>query len=1320
MNTRNDKSRQGAMALVIVLGALVLITLLCLAFFTSTSRELNASKSYASGVLARFYADTAVHIALGQLSAATTVDDATKTWTSQPGLLRQFDDQGRQIKVFKLYSSDRMIEEGDFALLASGQPADVPAWVPDSAEEALPWNRDPGVYTDMNAPLTLDGKPSYPILNPGGLQEATRIQGFDVAAGFGLTDNRDLDQDGDTTEIAQIPMPVRWIYILKDGSFATASRAGDKAINLSLPDGGAVPNSNPPVARVAFWTDDDTCRLNVNTASEGDYWTIPVAVATDDTLSSGQVNAREFQRYPGHPATTSLSPALDFLTANPTDLRNFIFALAPRISGRGSQFGTRRIGYGKPVELDDDRLYASVDDLLFLPGLDPATQERYRMSTANIQALKPDELDFAFSSTVGYSNMAGSAYQFSTSFSLDPARLELLRFFLTVDSNAPEVNLFGKPRISLWPVDTRSTHQGPQDKLLAFSATVNGEPYYFQRQNPESRTEDYDSIPRNIRLMDYLDQLTSTAIPGLGGNFSSKYDTGDRKQTLTSIFDWIRTVNLAYRDPAGGVLPYAWQENPAANGTTSPPGLPGSGQVLPIKIGTTSGFGRFPTLSKGALAIVREEEPSPLPSTGKITVKFRVIFLLETYVPMLGYAGYIPDYQISVSNLANAFEAVADVATDASGMKVVAGSEQVVPLTFQDGSIRVNVPANVEPFYGRAWGGTQGFNNLLLFSDPSSGYALSPRILGSTDPVRGYPFVSAEFGVQVDVDKKDYIRVGLRPPGGAALHSVDVQFRTPDASETIGSYTLPFPSFPPVIGALYGDPAAALGDEHLHPKLQERVNQMADAFKIITGSNEKGWANYKSVLGLIDVGRGLELEHGDLRLLALHGSDTVNAFVPHRSYTSALAHAHSLLCPGGSARIFYDKTKLIPYRGFLVKESIAGFSNGTSAQYLPQAPSRWTGSAVPTLHDFTTGIGSEGDGPHIIKADEGNSSSLGLNWGMSELIPYQNQLFPWDSRLSEAFSPNRQVASAVQLGTLPSRASSNVKWETLLFRPDFGSSHPGASSPPDSALLDLFWMPIVDPYPISRPLSTAGKVNMNTQIAPFTYIVRSTALLGALKSVKITAIPKEDSQYYKHSSYTAGKTSVPISYLYDVDALKTMLFFDERFANPDPNANVFKSPSEICSIPLAPRQNTSSRIGTGHSDGAPPQPIDTVKIGSASDAASLRTAMIDFWSKNTLTGDNALEAPYNHLYPRLTTQSNVYTVYVRAQSLQVPRGVSLVNLPESRIRINGEYRGSFKVERYIDPEETAIPDFTEPASFSKMLYPLYKFRIKSSRQFLPQ
>ncbi|MEI9896337.1 MAG: hypothetical protein WDN28_21350 [Chthoniobacter sp.] len=61
--------------------------------------------------------------------------------------------------------------------------------------------------------------------------------------------------------------------------------------------------------------------------------------------------------------------------------------------------------------------------------------------------------------------------------------------------------------------------------------------------------------------------------------------------------------------------------------------------------------------------------------------------------------------------------------------------------------------------------------------------------------------------------------------------------------------------------------------------------------------------------------------------------------------------------------------------------------------------------------------------------------------------------------------------------------------------------------PRDLLLLDLFWMPVAQPYAISEPFSTAGKVNMNYDILPFRYIKRRTALNAVLADARVTAIP---------------------------------------------------------------------------------------------------------------------------------------------------------------------------------------------------------------------
>ena len=41
-----------------------------------------------------------------------------------------------------------------------------------------------------------------------------------------------------------------------------------------------------------------------------------------------------------------------------------------------------------------------------------------------------------------------------------------------------------------------------------------------------------------------------------------------------------------------------------------------------------------------------------------------------------------------------------------------------------------------------------------------------------------------------------------------------------------------------------------------------------------------------------------------------------------------------------------------------------------------------------------------------------------------------------------------------------------------------------------------------------------------------------------------------------------------------------------------------------------------------------------------------------YWQNNALTGDNIRELIYTNLYPRLTTESNTYTVNFYAQSLK--------------------------------------------------------------------
>ena len=109
----------------------------------------------------------------------------------------------------------------------------------------------------------------------------------------------------------------------------------------------------------------------------------------------------------------------------------------------------------------------------------------------------------------------------------------------------------------------------------------------------------------------------------------------------------------------------------------------------------------------------------------------------------------------------------------------------------------------------------------------------------------------------------------------------------------------------------------------------------------------------------------------------------------------------------------------------------------------------------------------------------------------------------WDGStpdaIDETSAPNQQVPSAAILGSINSAAATGLQWTTYLFRPDITpGGHLGAKdhsingesvgAPPDHTILDWFWMPVAQPYALSQRYSTAGKINMNYRIAPFSYI----------------------------------------------------------------------------------------------------------------------------------------------------------------------------------------------------------------------------------------
>lgn len=368
------------------------------------------------------------------------------------------------------------------------------------------------------------------------------------------------------------------------------------------------------------------------------------------------------------------------------------------------------------------------------------------------------------------------------------------------------------------------------------------------------------------------------------------------------------------------------------------------------------------------------------------------------------------------------------------------------------------------------------------------------------------------------------------------------------------------------------------------------------------------------------------------------------------------------------------------------------------------APYTGTGAVnVDATGDFDLGAGGFVKGSLGNKPDEGDMyRSPNANWAG---ITPDNATAPYfqGNRQSAAYaafySPNRIIPSPVMFGSLPTGVKEGVPWRTLLFRPlaQLESTHMGATAPHDSLLLDLFWMPVVEPYAISDRLSTAGKINMNYQIMPFTYIERTAPLRAVLKSERISQLALSYAYNNKIFSGGPGATfpSSTAEYRRTIDANETLKQFDERFDQLDKNTNVFISPSEICQQYLISQGSTYTN------------------------KASLATQ----WNQWRQTGDNLRERPYATIYQKLTTKSNSYTVHFRAQSLKKISGSVMTEWAEGLDRVTGEYRGSTTLERFIDPNAN-IPDYAaDPGNIGSPAMPtldsFYKWRVVRNQQFAP-
>ena len=1297
---RLSQSNRG-IALILVLGFLVLITGLVVAFFSSVTSELSTSSSYANGASTKQLADSAVSTVMAQIKTATSGTNVA--WASQPGMIRTYGKAGGTasadpLSYYKLYSSDNMEVTAD-QIAGFKLANDLKVKAGDNIKD---WAGKPAIFTDLNAPVVSGTTTVYPIVDPTAV-----VEGFSLS----VTDNPAATTGGISAN--PLPMPVKWIYVLKDGTL-TAPVDGDKvALWTGAPTYKTPSATNPIVGRIAFWTDDESCKLNLNVASEPTTWDTPRAVTKQDlNFGKFQPANKEFQRYPGHPFMNSLSPVF-FPSTDPSHRvlltaaqKKAIYDLIPRVAWGGSQDATVAVtntAGTATVTPDSDRLFANVDEALFTY---PVAASPRPPVTSLIPQITPDVLQKA-------------------------------RFFLTANSRAPEVNLFGQPRVSIWPVwkQVPAPASGPlsgYDKLAVFCATTgtgsSAMPYYFQRSDSQSPTTDYTGISRNQQLYKYLQTLTGKAVPGYGGNFLQKWslngtvDVGERDQVLTEIFDYIRCTNLC--DPMTEASPFA------VKGTVQ------TGQVTPIQIKTsvndTQGFGRFHTISQfGFHFICSQSGTNGMTDQPKLSGSARAIEAAFVFSPFCPSAGW---YQL-IENVCYEVKFQSNFTLDGQDLKMQGGNSYV----FGDATVGTYKP---DPDIGGIWngnnrGGGAGIRSVISGLRRHSG--------------NNYPFVStATPRVKISDPSK-----GMVFSGGTVVVNVYAG-STVDGSKLVQTFNLTFPSGTFAVPSLVTQKTEGFrGAEATDPvywwTIQSRYSRANRAphmpgpeypntsRQFAPSSGAPGFKN-GGVFRAEDVVRTIVPDHGDFRLVAAQRNGSKDAsgkevFVPVNAGKWGSPDTKDSF-----QHIFVDTLGSHHYFGFCNEPGVTtnpavipasttadqfygGMPNGSSIQYhysrLPEIRPG-AGAQFNNWNDFDNGSGHWMDGPLINKPDEGNQGATDS--------PYT--YFSWDFKQASNnfFSPSRIVPSPGMFGSLPTGVKRNLPWQTLLFRPEAPRSgkqnHPGTVSPKDHLIMDLFWMPVIEPYAISEPFSTSGKINMNYQIAPFTYIKRATAMYGALKSEEPLVLPNVGAKIYRlwdhetNDIRALGTTTLPNqckdssvatewaklysgTQPYDklrrpIDPVQTLLQADDRFdgvgkynsafaGKPD----IFRSASEICELHLV-RQDESLEG-------------DYVK-GTIYDGA-------------LMTGDNTRERPYTNLYAKLTTRSNVYNVHFRVQRLKKAASSSAAQWDDVRDQVVGEYRGSTMIERYVDPGDPKLPDFATTPNTS--LDSFYKFRVLSTKKFAP-
>ena len=1384
-------ARSGA-SLVLVLAAMAMISFMLLAIMTLIQAESHGSLASNELTKVRMLSDLPEKVVISQIRRATSTPPGLSSigynWASQPGMIWVFgttkstnSPRADVHQMFKLYSARKVVLDGN-------GPADSIDGPLADANELQGWADNPAMYTDINEPARTGTaqKPYYafPILDPRA--ENLEVDGFKLyTRSRAPNDNPPIRVEEKMVDATgsepKLVMPVAWLYVLQDGSIIAPdrnSRPGEADFGGGGGSGTAKPTrDNPIVGRIAYWTDDESCKLNINTASEPAPWSPPRTHTTTDESYAQSIPAKgEYYRNSGHPAYTSLSPVLRHLgqsgggstttaTTEPastigdgvwqqhiTDWHQWLphsFDTTADSERKGSNGGTQSPRNAATVKRE--RSFASVDEMVYTTATYSGSNQRtpYQDSSFN-----------------------------SSEVRITPDDLSKVRFFLTPHNRAPETNLFNRPKISLWPLMADAADRTDIDKKFSLATRLSGHQYAFQRATKwlsdaapgSSQDQSADSaLRRNTELLGMLQTFTEQDVPGFGDKFvngatGGKWTPQGRDQLLASMFDFVRSgVNAGtpFNQTIAPVIKPQYNYLPPSASS----GIDGiaSGTAVPLRVNSETGgehdpyanndaphikgYGRFPTITRVALVFIATAgTPGPAGQPPK-TTKMQAFVVLEPFLPAPGIMPAAPRFSCRLQNL-NHFQ----IEDKALGFKQefqtyfgcpASKLPTTTPLGHGDHSSYPSLISQFVTLDGLAKNVSPNVTgddlNFVAVSDiidvPTPA---TPPPPGAPPKVRFHGFGN----VVIEVEDHDHFPV----------QAINVIF--PDTD-------IPVPVLPP--GATGASVAARIGQMLSAPAL------MGPAGLIQPGDVVRSAGLVRATRTVPQLGS----PHGDARVLAgridiepydhLFEVETLlyDAAVGSGPINPVLEQTNAMcLRDGGVSPVAQAVGSGGPQVQVNYGLAMRTVGNQTAAlTYHSSTPPAVPPGNVGALNadglagDFDTGPGNIEDGPYINFPDT-NTGANQLVAGLSGSGGYFGRGGSFVEDTGTTFSPWRQISSGIAFGSLPTGVygwagdSSHVRpWQTLLFcpnpasrttpagtEPDFATKHDhfGFLTPRDHLWLEYFWMPPVEPESLSDGYATEGKVNINYQIAPFYWIKRSTALWGALHGVRMTAIPNAVVLSGQYKSPSAS----PFEFRYSVDAEKTLAAFDDRFFDPTAKTlNVFRSPSEICEMFLIPKRLT----GTGHSYPSTAPDPDTFFPSDKHDAY---TNALDWWKGSSAdngfdaTGDNLREEPYAQLYPRLCTRSNVYTVHYRVQVLRKSRSTKPEQWVEGQDHIAAEYRGQTTIERYLDPATQAdttapaassssttpkqtIPDFAGSINTGESLDDYYKYRVTNRRRFSP-